>query len=325
MRNQSVDLIKIVAMSMVVCLHTTYKFIEFDSSGIMFMLYNLGVVAIPLFFMTSGYMLIGCENASWGYAFRKIIGIFRFVIVLVGVQWIIRSFVRREIDLYAPIRNFIGAFIQTGPFAVFWYFGAMVIIYMLYPVINRAYKNKNCYYSILFILGIIQNSVFICNITGNGETGVIQMFRLWNWLFYFMLGGALKELAIPGKWLSLFFATFATAALFSMKRLYPFIGDDHCEYFYASPVIIALSASLFLLLESFHFTDNKLISAIQPLFLPVYAFHSFVVSYSRDYMLRLSDFGAIGGAIYWLSVLCVTCFLSWLLLKIPYIKTLFRL
>jgi len=325
MRNQSIDLIKIVAMSMVVSLHTAYRFIESDSSGIMFTLYNLGVVAIPLFFMASGYILIGRENVSSSYAFRKIIGIFRFVLVLVGVQWIIHSVIRCEIDLYTPIRNFIGAFIQTGPFAVFWYFGAMVIIYMLYPAINRAYQNKNCYYSILIILGIIQNSVFICNVAGNGETGVIQTFRLWNWLFYFMLGGVLKESALSRKRLSLFFAIFAAAALFSMKRLHPFIGDDHCEYFYASPVIVALSASLFLLLESFHFTNSKLISTIQPLLLPVYVFHPFVVSHSRDYMLRLSDFGAIGGAIYWLSVLCITCLLSWLLLKIPYIRTLFRL
>lgn len=317
-------------MTMVVCMHTTYRFIEFDPSGITFTLYNLGVVAIPLFFMASGYLLIGRENASFGYAFRKIIGIFRFVAVTVGAQWIISSAVRHEINLYVPIQNFIGAFIQTGPFFVFWYLGAMVIVYMLYPVINRAYRNKNCYYSILFILGIILNYVFICNIVGNGETGVIQTFRLWNWLFYFMLGGLLKvcyhrEAALPRKWLSLFFAIFAMAALFSMKRLSPFIGDDHNEYFYVSPAIIALSASLFLLLRSFHFTDNKLISTMSPLLLPVYAFHSFVISYSRDYMLWLSGFGAIGGGIYWLSVLSITCLLSWLLLKIPYIKNLFRL
>lgn len=310
MRNQSIDLIKIVAMSLVVCLHTTYGFMESDPSGIMFMLYNFGVVAIPLFFMASGYLLIGRENASYGYAFGKIIGIFRLVIVLVGVHWIIRSVVRHEVDLYVPIRNFIGAFIQIGPFAVFWYLGAMVVIYLLYPVINRAYRNKNCYYSALLILGIFQNSVFICNIAGDGETGVIQTFRLWKWLFYFMLGGALKEPVLPRRWLSLFVAIFAVAALCSMKRLYPFIGEDHCEYFYASPVIIALSASLFLWLGSFHFTDSKLISTIQPLFLPVYVFHPFVVFHSRDYMLRLSDFGAIGGATYWLSVLCITCLLS---------------
>ncbi len=167
MRNQSIDLIKIVAMSMVVCLHATYRFMKIDSSGMTFTLYNLGVVAIPLFFMASGYLLIGRPNASFSYVFKKIIRILRFVTVLVGIWWIIHC-VRHDVSLYVLIRNYIGAFIQVGSFSVFWYFGAMIILYMLYPVINRAYQSKNKYYSTLLFIGFIQNSVFIWNIVGIG-------------------------------------------------------------------------------------------------------------------------------------------------------------
>ena len=55
-RNLSIDLVKIVAMCLVVALHTTYGFIKENSfEDVSFIIYNLGVIAIPLFFMVSGY------------------------------------------------------------------------------------------------------------------------------------------------------------------------------------------------------------------------------------------------------------------------------
>lgn len=52
----SLDLVKLVAMFGVVCLHT--EMIFYDNPRAHF-LYMTAVVAIPLFFMTSGYLLYG--------------------------------------------------------------------------------------------------------------------------------------------------------------------------------------------------------------------------------------------------------------------------
>lgn len=58
-RNQSIDLIKIMAMCLVICLHTTHQYLTSGINDIIFVLYNTSAIAIPLFFMVSGFLLIG--------------------------------------------------------------------------------------------------------------------------------------------------------------------------------------------------------------------------------------------------------------------------
>lgn len=70
-RKLLLDLIKIIAMCMVVCLHTTYQFICSNDIDVSFILYNSSVVAIPLFFMVSGYLLLGRSNITYKYPIQK--------------------------------------------------------------------------------------------------------------------------------------------------------------------------------------------------------------------------------------------------------------
>lgn len=65
----SIDLIKVVAMCEVMCLHTQYAYNE--TSTLAHFLYISAVVAIPLFFMTSGYLLLGRNNVDYQYAGKK--------------------------------------------------------------------------------------------------------------------------------------------------------------------------------------------------------------------------------------------------------------
>lgn len=78
-RNLQLDLIKLVAMCGVMCLHTQIWYIE---NPIAHFFYVTAVVSIPLFFMTSGYLLLGKDNIDCRYSLRKILGIFRFVAIV---------------------------------------------------------------------------------------------------------------------------------------------------------------------------------------------------------------------------------------------------
>ena len=73
-RNLSIDLIKIVAMFGVMCLHSTHSYSSLGQFCFADILYESAVVSMPLFFMVSGYLLIGRENIDYKYSFRKIIG-----------------------------------------------------------------------------------------------------------------------------------------------------------------------------------------------------------------------------------------------------------
>ena len=74
-RNLSIDFIKTIAMLGVICLHTTYQYIQPGTFGLADVLYESAVISIPLFFMVSGYLLLGRENLSYKYSLNKILKI----------------------------------------------------------------------------------------------------------------------------------------------------------------------------------------------------------------------------------------------------------
>lgn len=75
-RIQSVDLIKIIAMICVMGLHSAGAFVSHDNDNFWGnVVGRISVCAIPLFFMVSGYLLIGRDNVSYQYSLKKIISI----------------------------------------------------------------------------------------------------------------------------------------------------------------------------------------------------------------------------------------------------------
>lgn len=318
-RNQSIDVIKIIAMSLIVDLHTTWTF----SSELAFFVHNLGVIAIPLFFMVSGYLLIGRKKVTYKYSLKKIFNILKFVFFIVGITWAIHySFSWWNFNDF--IFNFFGAFIHMGYFSVFWYFGAMIVIYLLYPLINVLYRKKNLYFLAFFIIAIIQNCMFLSNVIGIGESGVPLTFRLWNWIFYFMLGGFIQNFSLDRNTLLNFLVILTISTLLIMNWLDPYLHTHGVGLFYSCPIVIAFACSVFLFLLTFYYKDNPLIKEFSNLFLPVYAIHPIVIiyTYKLRHWLWTIDFGCI---IYWLTVLLLTCIISFIILKIPFIKLIFKL
>lgn len=326
-RNQSIDLIKIVAMVLVVALHTTRAAVCPDYPDISFVFYNLGVVAIPLFFMVSGYLLVGHPKATYKYSQRKILNIIRFVFTIDALMWIVfypLSWCSFE-DLFF---NFFTSFIQRGFFWYFWYLGAMIVIFLLYPLINRLYTNPKSYLLTLATIMVIQNYAFISNVISGGEIHIIQTFRIWNWISYFMLGGLIKKISLSRKVLWISTPLLTVAALLSMKWLYPYINSTYCEYFYSSPLVIALAVSVFMLMDSFHVKDNAFVRECSSLFLAVYTIHPIVNIYMEEFFhgyIEWLETISVGCIVYWLSVLLVTCLIGYIVQRTPYLNRIFRL
>lgn len=76
-RNNNIDLIKLYACICVVALHTIPK----DLSAVTTTIYYLSGVAVPLFFMSSGYFLLNRGEISIKYSIHKIVGVFRIVVL----------------------------------------------------------------------------------------------------------------------------------------------------------------------------------------------------------------------------------------------------
>ena len=171
-RNLSIDLVKIVAMFGVMCLHSTHSFAIPNHFCFADVLYESAVVSMPLFFMVSGYLLIGRPNVNYRYSIRKIIGIVRFVSIIVFAYWMILSIYQRNFDFAELVWSLIQPYFQSGKFSIFWYFGAMIIIYVLYPNLNNMYiKMPYLYHIVLATTILCSYTMFIGNIVWGGGNG----------------------------------------------------------------------------------------------------------------------------------------------------------
>ena len=154
----------------VICLHTTHLYNTSYSLSIADILYKTAVIAIPLFFMTSGYLMFGRKNIDYPYVIKKITNIIKFVFIIIFAYWLLWSIKHQSLDIKILTNYFGGSFIQKGPFYVFWYLGAMVIIYTILPILNYIYEySTNTFLCLLAALFIICNIIFMYNLSGGGN------------------------------------------------------------------------------------------------------------------------------------------------------------
>ena len=72
-RNINIDLIKFIAMSFVVGMHSRRHYLEYPTYDIAYYAFNsIFTPAIPLFYMVSGYLLLGRDNSDYDYVLRLI-------------------------------------------------------------------------------------------------------------------------------------------------------------------------------------------------------------------------------------------------------------
>ena len=159
-RNLNLDLIKIIAMVFVVGLHTGTTFYIGNINVNRYYILTIFGAAIPLFFTVSGYLLLGRKNIDWRYSIKKIWGIVRFVFVVCWIYWLIMLIFTQEPHWDKLYKDPLGAFVMGGNFWQFWYFGAMSLVYLLYPFLNRIFDKKQKLFVWFFIFIVIINFIF---------------------------------------------------------------------------------------------------------------------------------------------------------------------
>ena len=110
-RNNNIDLIKLYACICVVALHTIPK----GLSAVTTTIYYLSGVAVPLFFMSSGYFLLNRGEISIKYSIHKIVGVFRIVVlwnlIFYGLEFIWKIIHVRKISF--SISNLFQSIFQS--------------------------------------------------------------------------------------------------------------------------------------------------------------------------------------------------------------------
>lgn len=322
-RNQSVDLAKIIAMVGVIMLHT------FSTD----FFYYLSVIAIPLFFMSLGYIQLGKEKVNLKYCALKIWHILRFVVLFTLFVAIFNSIISPDFSVSVQDlpEYILGSLIQKGGYGIFWFFGALIILYAFMPLINKLYLSSAGWFNILTILLIlIMNIVFIEDILHlrygwKSEQEISQTFRLYNWFGYLCLGGLIKRYKfnfIGSRYLLILLLPLIY--LFQLRYI-PYIGSMCCEYYYSSLPVTFFVSVIFILCLKIKINNSKIISSLSTLFLPVYSLHLLILIYTFPVLYKLELSAGPYNVYLFLIVLSVSLGLSGLLMKIPVLKKFFSI
>lgn len=316
-RNQSIDLVKIFAMFGVMALHSTIN----DTNTVAgFVLSRIFGISVPLFFMVSGYLLSQRE-ISWEYSLYKIKGILRFCFTMCFFYWLFRGIVKGSWPTMI-IWDFLGCFFQKGHMWMFWYFGAMIFIYLILPKSKKIIIKP----SVVLVLFFIVSIVFYLNVSiGFEEQFINQTLRIWNWLFYFSLGAFLRDKI--GNFSLSPFIMFILLLLFSIIFCgFTFVLYNKIpgiEYYFGSVCCVIYAIAMFVFLAGRHIENNRVISSLSSLFLPVYALHWEVKMLLST--IDTSSLGPYSALVQFILLSMVTISFSWLVMRISFLSKYFKI
>ena len=328
-RNINLDLIKVLACIGVVLLHTTMiGFKETGSWNLLAYLYYLGTYSIPLFFMVNGYLLLGKKDITYSYILQKV----KWILITVSSWTFIVWLFKRDFAVN-PVKKIIGSMVQKGYFFQFWFFGALILIYLCLPILKKFLNSKRSYLYILSSLVTIGLVFELANMVLQMplQSYFIQTFRLWTWFFYYILGGLVaqfdKEIIKKGfkRWMKvvavLLLLISPVILFFLAKTIY---HNLFAEYFYDILFVKIVSLGFFLMVLTLSLEEDKSkwIVYLSNQTMGVFIVHTYVMKVLEK-LLGFSYTGAY--LLFPISTLCVSLIVVSLLMKIPYFNRIVKL
>lgn len=321
-RDPAVDLVKLIAMAMVVCLHCTGYFFPWGQINLSWAVHTTSLPAVPLFFMCSGYLLLGrnASRAGYRYVLSKIWRVVRFCLIFTGVVYGLIYIFGDPDYSYTDIPRM--TWLTHGDFFFLWFMFAYAFVLLLYPPVNRLYGNRRAYGIVLGILLAVMCSAFIIDLGHTFFLSVPDPTQMWLWLGYFMLGGFMRRVILPRGLLIWGLPVVWIATIVIQYFVHRHTGITYGTMFYASPYCVVYACWIFLLCLESGIRPSRPLSAVASLFVPVYTLHAFVIEYLLSYMPWTQPGSCLGLTF---CTLAITLLLSWLITRIPPVRALFTI
>ena len=328
-RNINLDLLKVLACVGVVLLHTAMGgFKETGSWNFSTYLYYLGTYSIPLFFMVNGYLLLGKREITYSYILQKV----KWILITVSSWTFIVWLFKRDFAVN-PVKKIIGSMVQKGYFFQFWFFGALILIYLCLPILKKILNSKRSYLYILSSLVTIGLVFELANMVLQMplQSYVIQTFRLWTWFFYYLLGGFIAQFDKDiiknrfKRWMKiivvLLFLVSPLILFFLARTTY---HNSFAEYFYDLLFVKVVSLGIFLTIFSLALNqdNNKWIVFLSNQTMGVFIIHTYIMKLWG----KLFGFSFVGAyLLFAIFTLCVSFIIVGMLMKIPYFSRIVKL
>ena len=328
-RNINLDLLKVLACIGVVLLHTTMGgFKETGSWNLLTYLYYLGTYSIPLFFIVNGYLLLGKREITYSYTLQKVKWILITVSSWTFIVWLFKRDFTENL-----IKKIVGSLIQKGYFFQFWFFGALILIYICLPILKKFLNSKRRYFYILSLLVVIGLIFELANIVLKMpiQTYVLQTFRLWTWLFYYLLGGYIAQFTMEElksmfknwmKIVSILLLLISPIILFFIARTT--YHNLFAEYFYDTLFVKVSTLGIFLTVLTLTLNENRneWIVSLSNQTMGVFIIHTYIMKVWE----KLFGFSFVGSyLLFAIFTLSVSFIIVGMLMKIPYFNRIVKL
>ena len=329
-RNERIDILRVVSAFFIVVIHVVSASVTYNDTAVaqstvqrLNVVHNLSSWAVPVFFMITGFCVLGDDReCTWQWAFRHI-GKFIGILFTVGWFYALLEYVymERKLTLGAAGLSLVDV-LNGNTWTHMWYIYFIIGIYLVLPVVKShvVQDQKNVYY----LLGILFLSTILIPIINNrmGMSVDIHM-PLSGYLFYVIAGSAIARCSFADmKYVNMALG----AANVVMIAYFWNYGKDEI-YSYTSLPVCIMALGIFILVTKNHaelHTGRKW-EGISGCTLGIYLIHPFFL----NLMIKLLHIYPLHGT-GWITIpaACivlyfVSCVTVYVLRKIPIVNRLF--
>lgn len=192
-RNIGIDLLKLIACILVITLHSLPPEDLMVANNVFNLsLYYVGTLAIPVFFMSSGYFVLNKRSISYAYSFKRIKNILIVVFSWLMLYSLVILIVKHKFNFLNEIEGSLFTGVNGSHFYHFWFFWALMIMLLLAPILVWIIQKSFNYFLVLTV--VVTVICLIQDISLHMGYAYLmrntqQVFRINTWIEYYLLGG----------------------------------------------------------------------------------------------------------------------------------------
>lgn len=119
-------------------------------------LYYIGTLAIPIFFMSSGYFVLNKITISYVYSFKRIINILIIVFSWLLLYSLIVLIVKHKFTFLNELKGSAFTGVLNSHFYHFWFFWALILMLLIAPVLVWILqKSFKCFVALTIVITIV--------------------------------------------------------------------------------------------------------------------------------------------------------------------------
>lgn len=347
------DLLKTISIFLVIYVH--YAWISNSKGSNLTMI--MTIIAVPLFFMVNGALLLSKENFNIKVHYKKliwiIIGTISWRILILFICLITKRVNISEFSV-TDIFNYVftAENLTSVPAEHLWFMYSLIRIYIIYPFIRLAFEKDKKYlnyilvFSFIFSFGIELLNMIFFTFSGKGVidkfSGITNTFSPitdLTYITYFILGYILhskfynKQEKFNFKKIILIILIYIFGLLLVLLARYVQAGTFldgayqriHSDYTKIGDLI--MTCAIFILFSGLAVKENEFINFIGSRTINIYYIHMILVAYSSTYLLPLFNqwTGAKLNFIRTIIILVISIVITEIIKKIKPLKKILNL